>query len=233
MKYSLAVRDKEKVKQVLGDLYDPDSPFCLYEVGEEVPDGKFLIVISDKPVNLPNVVFYISDISVLLDSKRITDAGFPEEEESVEEEEPHAKEEEKPKIPVEEDVFAVEKKRDKIVEPEPQVEEVKKPVLRKANIEKKAEVKKNVLYVGDIETALTVAVSVHKFRPSMKVVIENAELAEQYGVIDQNLVAVAEDGQGDIVIKVREGENSGFEQYRGQQYSNWQEIARCALSRIR
>ena len=249
MKYSLAVKDKEKFRELLGSLYDPDSPFCVYEPGEEVPEGKFLIVISDKAVDLPNVVFYIPNISVLVNEKQIISAGFPEEEaeETVEkkmaEAEPHSKEEKKQKIPTDEDLFAVEKKRDKIVQPEvvePQVkEQARKPAVKRMITEKafKKEVKKtekgNVLLVGDVETALTVAVSIHKLKPFMKIVIEDKGLAEQYGVIDQNLVAVAENGEGDVVIKIKAGENSGLEQYKGQQYSNWKEIARRALSRIR
>ncbi len=227
MRYSLAVKVKKRAEEVLGSLYDPGSPFCVYEPGEDVPGGKFLIVISGKALDLPNAVFYVPDVSVLVKEKQIISTGFPEEEEETElhterravsQEKPYSKEE-KQKIPVEEDLFAVERKRDKIVQPE------KKEV-------KKTE-KSNVLLVGDVQTALTVAVSVHKLKPFMKVVIEDRELAEQYGVIDQNLVAVPENGQGGVVIKVKAGENSGLEQYKGQQYSNWEEIARRALSRIR
>ena len=246
MKYSLAVKDKEKIKKLLGSLYDPDSPFCIYEPGEEVPGGKLLIVISDKAVDLPNVVFYVPDVSVLINEKQIVSAGFPEEdaeetdeEKVVKKEEPHIKEEKMQKIPVEEDLFAVERKRDKIVQSD-EVEvkakkQARKPAVKRTAV--KREVKKteksNVLLVGDVETALTVAVSVHKLKPFVKVVIEDKGLAEQYGVIDQNLVAVAENGKGDVVIKVKAGENSGLERYKGQQYSNWKEIARRALSRIR
>lgn len=261
MRYSLAVKDKEKFRELLGNLYDPDSSFCVYEPGEEVPEGKFLIVISDKAMDLPNVVFYVPNISVLLNEKQIVNAGFPEEEsgrivkikEKAAEKEHHNKGEEKQKIPVGEDLFAVEKKKDKIVQPEPEVvepqveEQARKPAVKRIIVNRTKQIKKtfrkevkkieksNVLLVGDVETALTVAVSVHKLKPFMKVVIEDEGLAEQYGVIDQNLVAVSENehGQGEVVIKVKNGENSGLEQYKGQQYSNWKEIARRALSRIR
>jgi hypothetical protein len=80
LKYSLKVSNESEYIERLGDLYDPGSPFCIYEIGSDVPKDKFLIVVSKEPVDLPNVIFYIRSIDDLIRDANIVDTGFPEEE---------------------------------------------------------------------------------------------------------------------------------------------------------
>ena len=243
MKYSLAVRDREKAKRILKGLYDEHSPFCIYEPGMEAPKGKFLIAISKNPLDIPNVIFYVSSINKLLEGKNLVYPGFPEEDFTGKKEEQvfekrrvvhREKEEEKE---AHQDVFEVDRKRvpEKIVEkkkkPEKQPEK-KEPVKAVVSAEKEQPKKKNVVEVEDRQTAVTVAVSLHKFKPSTKIEIEDDELAELYGVIDVNLVAVHRaEGRG-IVIRIGNGK-SGLEKYKGKEYTDWQEIARSALRCLR
>jgi len=80
LKYSLKVSNESEYIERLGDLYDPGSPFCIYEVGQDVPKDKFLIVVSKEPVDLPGVIFYIRSIDDLIRDAGVVDTGFPEEE---------------------------------------------------------------------------------------------------------------------------------------------------------
>jgi len=79
LKYSLKVSNESEYIERLGDLYDPGSPFCIYEVGSDVPKDKFLIVVSKEPIDLPNVLFYIKNIDDLIRDANVVDTGFPEE----------------------------------------------------------------------------------------------------------------------------------------------------------
>jgi hypothetical protein len=79
LKYSLKVSNESEYIERLGDLYDPGSPFCIYEVGSDVPKDKFLIVVSKEPIDLPNVLFYIKSIDDLIGDVNVVDTGFPEE----------------------------------------------------------------------------------------------------------------------------------------------------------
>jgi transglutaminase-like putative cysteine protease len=79
LKYSLKVSNESEYIERLGDLYDPGSPFCIYEVGQDVPKDKFLIVVSKEPIDLPNVLFYIKNIDDLIRDVNVVDTGFPEE----------------------------------------------------------------------------------------------------------------------------------------------------------
>ena len=79
MKFSIAVSKEEEVKQELGDLYDPLSPFCIYEPGMLVPKEKMLVVVSDCFVDVPNTVIFIKNINDLLHNLLIK-SDFPEEE---------------------------------------------------------------------------------------------------------------------------------------------------------
>jgi len=247
LKFSIAVSKEEEVKQELGDLYDPLSPFCIYEPGMLVPKEKMLVVVSDCFVDVPNTVIFIKNINDLLHNLLIK-SDFPEEEmqkqklEIKEEKPQEIKQKEvqmvKPEEPVvlerkaviiQESIKPAEKKLGEVYhEPVEKVEdkheEQKFQDIPKNNLISK----RNVLTVKAFKTALTVAISMHKMHPERFIEVKNEDDYE----LDINLVVCRNPSFKGIVIEYGENGEQEFEKYAGKEFSNWQEIARLAYSRF-
>ncbi len=251
MKFSIAVSKEEEVKKELEDLYDPLSPFCIYEPGMPVPHEKMLVVVSDCFVDVPNTVIFIKNINDLLHNLLIK-SDFPEEEmqkqklEIKEEKPQEIKQKEvqtvKPKEPVvlerksviiQESIKPAEKKLGEVYhEPVKRVED--KPEEQKfQDIPKNNLIsKRNVLTMKAFKTALTVAISMHKMHPERFIEIKNENEDEDDYELDINLVVCRNPSFKGIVIEYGENGEQEFEKYAGKEFSDWQEIARLAYSRF-
>lgn len=244
MKFSLAVKDIDSAIAILGDLYDADSPFCIVDLSQEVPDKKQLIVISEEPVEIANVVFYVSSIlDVLAPPCVIRD--FPEEDRLASKNEFKQPES---VADIQEEKPAVERKKMVITHDIPEPKEEAKVPNKEEHVQQEIAViavedkkesteaipgrresvsianKKKVLTVKTLKTALTVGISLHKSFPERFIEVVNAETYN----LDINLVVTKEPSFRDVVIMYGPLGTEQFERYSGREFSDWQKIARLA-----